>query len=101
MRGPVASMRTRVCLAIICLIVTALAIPLHVSASERDGLATQFQASAAEADASLRKELEVNLAKSITPSTRLDTSLAVESKHLENVDRREQQISIDKSNEAG
>ncbi len=85
----------------LALIVTALAIPLHVSASERDGLATQFQASAAEAAASLRKELEVNLAKSITPSTRLDTSLAVESKHLENVDRREQQISIDKSNEAG
>ena len=81
------------------LIVVALAIPLHVGASEPDKLASQFQATAEEAVASYRKELEVNLANSIRPSMRLDTRLVVGSKHLENVDRRE--LQLDKSNEAG
>ena len=49
------------------LIVATLAIPLHVSASEPDGLATQFQATAAEAAASFREERIVNLANSIRP----------------------------------
>ena len=68
---------------------TTLTILLHASASERDGLAMQFQATAAEAAASFRKELKVNLTKSIRPSMRLHARLVVGSKHLENVDRRE------------
>ncbi len=75
------------------LIVAALAIPLHASASESDGLASQFQATAAEAAASFRKEIIVNLAKSIRPS-RLDSSLVVATKQLEDFDSREQQTSL-------
>ncbi len=81
------------------LIVAALAIPLHVSASEPDGLASQFQATAEEAAASFRKELEVNLAKSIRPS-RLDSSLVVATKQLEDFDWREQQTSLVQTNGA-
>ncbi len=76
------------------LIVAALAIPLPVSASEPDGLASQFQATAAKAAASFREELIVNLAKSIRPSMRLDTSLLVATHQLEDVDRRERQTSL-------
>ena len=75
------------------LIVAALVIPLHVSASEPDGLASQFQATAAKAAASFREELIVNLAKSIRPSLRL-TQLA-------DVDRKERQTSVDQPNDAG
>ncbi len=75
------------------LIVAALAIPLHVSASEPDGLASEFQETAAEAAASFRKEIIVNLAKSIRPS-RLDSSLVVATKQLEDFDWREQQTSL-------
>lgn len=81
------------------LIVAALAIPLHVSASEPDGLASQFQATAAEAAASFRKELKVNLAKSIR-SSRLDSSLVVATKQLEDFDWREQQTSLVQTNGA-
>lgn len=81
------------------LIVAALAIPLHVSASEPDGLASQFQATAAEAAASFRKEIIVNLAKSIRPS-RLDSSLVVATKQLEDFDWREQQTSLVQTNGA-
>ncbi len=76
------------------LIVAALAIPLHVSASEPDGLASQFQASAAEAAASFRKELKVNLAKSTRPSIRLDSSVVVATKQPEDFDWKEQQTSL-------
>ncbi len=69
------------------LIVAALAIPLHVSASEPDELASQFQATAEEAAASFREELIVNLTKSIRPSMRLDTSLVVATKQLADVDQ--------------
>ncbi len=69
------------------LIVAALAIPLHVSASEPDELASQFQATAEEAAASFRQELIVNLAKSIRPSMRLDTSLVVATQQRADVDR--------------
>ncbi len=82
------------------LIVAALAIPLHVSASEPDGLASQFQATAAAAAASFREELIVNLAKSIRPSMRLDTSLVVATQQLEDVDRRERQTSLNHLNGA-
>ncbi len=81
------------------LIVAALAIPLAVSASEPDRLASQFQATAEEAAASFRKELEVNLAKSIRPS-RLDSSLVVATKQLEDFDWREQQTSLVQTNGA-
>ncbi|MFB3104455.1 MAG: hypothetical protein ACE1ZA_05950 [Pseudomonadales bacterium] len=81
------------------LIVAALAIPLAVSASEPDGLASQFQATAAEAAASFRKEIIVNLAKSIRPS-RLDSSLVVATKQLEDFDWREQQTSLVQTNGA-
>ncbi len=81
------------------LIVAALAIPLHVSASEPDRLASQFQATAAEAAASFRKEIIVNLAKSIRPS-RLDSSLVVATKQLEDFDWREQQTSLVQTNGA-
>ncbi len=69
------------------LIVAALAIPLHVSASEPDALASQFQATAEEAAASFRQELVLNLTKSIRPSMRLDTSLVVATKQLADVDQ--------------
>ncbi len=69
------------------LIVAALAIPLHVSANEPDELASQFQATAEEAAASFRQELIVNLTKSIRPSIRLDTSLAVATKQRADVDQ--------------
>ena len=81
------------------LIVAALAIPLHVSASEPDGLASQFQATAAEAAASFRKEIIVNLAKSIRLS-RLDSSLVVATKQLEDFDWKEQQTSLVQTNGA-
>ena len=81
------------------LIVAALAIPLHVSASEPDELASQFQATAAEAAASFRKEIIVNLAKSIRPS-RLDSSLVVATKQLEDFDWREQETSLVQTNGA-
>ncbi len=81
------------------LIVAALAIPLHVSASEPDELASQFQATAAEAAASFRKEIIVNLAKSLRPS-RLDSSLVVATKQLEDFDWREQQTSLVQMNGA-
>ncbi len=81
------------------LIVAALAIPLAVSAGEPDGLASQFQATATEAAASLRKEIIVNLAKSIRQS-RLDSSLVVATKQLEDFDWREQQTSLVQTNEA-
>ncbi len=83
------------------LIVAALAIPLHVSASEPDELASQFQATAAEAAATFREELIINLAKSIRPSMRLDTSLVVATNQLADVDRRERQTSLDHLNGAG
>ena len=79
-------------LTFLTLTVAALAIPLHVNASEPDGLASQFQATAAEAAASFRKELKVDLAKSIRPSLRL-TQLA-------DVDRKERQTSLDPLNGA-
>ena len=82
------------------LIVAALAIPLAVSASEPDRLASQFQATAEEAAASFRKELEVNLAKSIQPSIRLDSSVVVATKQLEDFDWREQQTSLVQTNGA-
>ncbi len=82
------------------LIVAALAIPLHVSASEPHGLASQFQATAAKAAASFKQELIVNLAKSIRPSMRLDTSLVVATQQLEDVDRRERQTSLNHLNGA-
>ena len=69
------------------LIVAALAIPLHVSASEPDGLASRFQATAEEAAASFREELIVNLAKSIRPPMRLDTSLVVATQQRADVDQ--------------
>ncbi len=75
------------------LIVAALAIPLAVSASEPDRLASQFQTTAAEAAASFRKEIIVNLAKSIRPS-RLDSSLVVATKQPEDFDWKEQQTSL-------
>ncbi len=75
------------------LIVAALAIPLAVSASEPDRLASQFHATAEEAAASFRKELIVSLAKSIRPS-RLDSSLVVATKQLQDFDSREQQTSL-------
>ncbi len=78
------------------LIVAALAIPLHVSASEPDELASQFQATAEEAAASFRQELIVNLAKSIRPSMRLDTSLVVATQQRADVD----QTSLDHLNGA-
>ncbi len=78
----------------------ALAIPLHVSASEPDALASQFQATAEEAAASFRQELIVNLAKSIRPSIQLDTSLVVATQRLEDVDRRERQTSLNQLNGA-
>ncbi len=78
------------------LIVAALAIPLHVSASEPDELASQFQATAAAAAASFRQELIVNLAKSIRPSMRLDTSLVVATQQRADVD----QTSLDHLNGA-
>ncbi len=74
------------------LIVAALAIPLHVSASEPDALASQFQATAEAAAASFRQELIVNLAKSIRSSMTL-TQLA-------DVDLRERQTSLDQLNGA-
>ncbi len=77
------------------LIVAALAIPLHVSASEPDELASQFQATAAAAAASFRQELIVNLAKSIRPSMRLDTSLVVATQQ-----RADDQTSLDHLNGA-
>ena len=80
----------------LALIVTALAIPLHVSASERDGLATQFQATAEEAAASFREQLKVNLATTIQPPMRFDAGLVVVSKQVE-----DGQTSLDQSNEAG
>ena len=82
------------------LIVAALAIPLHVSASEPDDLASQFQATAAEAAASFREELIVNLAKSIRPSIQLNTSLVVATQRLEDVDRRDRQTSLNQLNGA-
>lgn len=82
------------------LVVAALAIPLHVSASEPSGLASQFQATAEEAAASFREEIEVNLAKFIRPPMRLDTSLVVATKQLADVDRRERQASFDQLNGA-
>ncbi len=78
----------------LALIVAALAIPLHVSASEPDGLASQFQATAEEAAASFRKELKVNLAKSTRPSIRLDSSVVVATKQPEEVDWREHKTSL-------
>ncbi len=81
-------------------IVTALTIPLHVSAMERDGLVAQFQATAAEAAASFRQELKVNLAKSNPPSMRLDASLVVATQQPEDVDWRERQTSLDHLNGA-
>ena len=69
------------------LIVAALATPLHVSASEPDALASQFQTTAAEAAASFRQELIVNLTKSIRPSMRLDTSLVVATQQRADVDQ--------------
>ena len=78
------------------LIVAALAIPLHVSASEPDELASQFQATAEAAAASFRQELIVNLAKSIRPSMRLDTSLVVATQQRADVD----QTSLDHLNGA-
>ena len=77
-------------LTFLTLIVAALAIPLHVSAREPGGLASQFQATAAEAAASFRKELKVNLANSIRSSMRL-TQLA---------DERERQTSLNQLNGA-
>ena len=74
------------------LVVAVLAIPLHVSAREPDGLASQFQATAAEAAASFRKELKVNLAKSIQPSMRLTQPAGV--------DRRDRPTSLDQLNGA-
>ena len=82
------------------LIVAALAIPLHVSASEPDGLASRFQATAGEAASSFREELIVNLTKSIRPPMRLDTNLLVATNQLEDVDRRERQTSLDQLNGA-
>ena len=79
--------------AFFALVVAACVIPLHISASEPDGLASQFQASAAEAAASFRKELKVNLAESIRPSIQLDISLVVATKQLADVDRSKQQTS--------
>ncbi len=81
------------------LIVAALAIQLHVSASEPDGLASQFQATAEEAAASFRKELEVNLSKSIRPS-RISSNLVVATKQLEDFDWKEQQTSLVQTNGA-
>ena len=82
------------------LIVAVLAIPLQVSA-ESDGLASQFQATAAVAAASFKEELEVNLAKSIRSSMRLDTNLVVATQQLEDVDRKKRQTSLDQPNDAG
>ena len=83
------------------LIVAALAIPIQVSASEPDDLASQFQATAEEAAASFREELIVNLAKSISLSTRLDTSLVVATKQVADVEQTERQASIYQPNKAG
>ena len=88
-------------LTFLTLIVAVLAIPLHVSAREPNGLASQFQATAAAAAASFKEELEVNLAKSIRPSTRLDANLVVATQQLEDVDRKERQTSLDGPNDAG
>ena len=79
------------------LIVAALAIPLHVSASEPDELASQFQATAAAAAASFREELIVNLVKSIRLPMRLDTNLLAATNQLEDVDRK---TSLDQLNGA-
>ena len=81
-------------------IVGALAIPLHVSASEPEGLASQFQATAAEAAASFRQELKVNVAQSIRPSIWLDTNLVVATKQPEGVDWTERQTALDQLNGA-
>ena len=74
------------------LIVAALAIPLYASASEPDGLASQFQATAAQAAASFREELVASLAKSSGPSTRPE--------QLADGDRRERQTSLNQLNGA-
>lgn len=81
------------------LIVAALAVPLHVSASEPDGLASEFQETAAGAAASFRKEIIVNLAKSTRP-LRLDSSLVVATEQLQDFDSREQQTSLVQTNGA-
>ncbi len=82
------------------LVIAAFAFPLHISASEPDGLAQQFQASAKDAAASFRKELKANLAETIRPSIQLDTSLVVATKQLAGIDRTERQTSLAQLNGA-
>ena len=71
------------------LIVAVLAMPFHVGANEPDGLAKEFQATAADAAATFKAELEINLAKSIPPPMRLDASLVVATKGLAGVEGSE------------